>query len=96
MNARTRYYARPELAHHLVLSSRGEVPFDDDVNVDVPSVQRAIRRLREGTPSLVWKSARGEYAPQDSGMHDWYDALVARNAWPPDGAHAIDDDVSGR
>ena len=51
--------------------------------LDAQSVQTALRKLRQGTPSLVWKSARGEYAPEDSGMHGWYDELNRTGAWPP-------------
>ena len=51
--------------------------------VTVQTVQTAINRLRERTPSLVWKSARGEYAPEDAAMHAWYDELVAARDWPP-------------
>ena len=32
MEGKTRYFARPELTHHLVLSLRGEVPFGDGPN----------------------------------------------------------------
>jgi len=34
--------------------------------------QRALENLRQHTPALVWKSARGEYAVDDAAMHRWY------------------------
>lgn len=59
---------------------------DVERSIDAQKVQRAIGRLREATPPLIWKSARGEYALEDTSMHEWYDAVVARGAWPPIGA----------
>jgi hypothetical protein len=35
------------------------------------------------TPSLVWKSAPGDYAVDDAMMHGWYAARVAAGRWPP-------------
>ena len=46
-------------------------------------VQRALEALRQRLPALVWKSARGEYSLQDSGMYRWYEFLVAADRWPP-------------
>lgn len=46
-------------------------------------VQTAIESMRKLSPSLVWKSARGEYAVEDVGMHAWYQDRVSRSAWPP-------------
>ena len=41
--------------------------------------------LRQRTPALVWKSARGEYAVQDAGMHRWYTARSEAGQWPLQG-----------
>jgi hypothetical protein len=57
--------------------------------------QRALEALRERTPALVWKSARGEYAVEDAAMHRWFQGRVAAGAWPPvppQGTLALDDD----
>jgi hypothetical protein len=40
--------------------------------------QRALESLRERTPALVWKSARGEYAADDAAMHRWFEQRVQR------------------
>lgn len=45
--------------------------------------QRALEALRERSPALVWKSARGEYALEDAGMRLWYEAKMASGGWPP-------------
>ncbi|MEY4750698.1 MAG: hypothetical protein RIQ60_2912 [Pseudomonadota bacterium] len=42
--------------------------------VNTAQAQRALEALRQRTPALVWKSARGEYALQDAAMHRWFDA----------------------
>lgn len=57
--------------------------------------QRALESLRERTPALVWKSARGEYAVEDAAMPRWYQARAAVGAWPPvspQGSLALEDD----
>lgn len=57
--------------------------------------QRALESLRERTPALVWKSARGEYAVEDAAMPRWYQARAAAGAWPPvlpQGGLALEDD----
>ena len=57
--------------------------------------QRALEALRERTPALVWKSARGEYAVEDAAMHRWFQGRAAARAWPPvpaQGTLALDDD----
>lgn len=46
-------------------------------------VQNALDALRQRTPSLVWKSARGEYAVDDAAMHRWYEQRVQSGSWPP-------------
>jgi hypothetical protein len=46
-------------------------------------VQSAIDILRTLTPSMIWKSARGEYALDDALMHAWYQRRVVEGTWPP-------------
>jgi hypothetical protein len=45
--------------------------------------QAAVESIRQRTPSLVWKSARGEYSVDDALMHGWYSKRVAAGQWPP-------------
>ena len=52
--------------------------------LSVQQAQRALESLRERTPALVWKSARGEYAVEDAAMHRWYQGRVAAGHWPPE------------
>lgn len=47
------------------------------------TVQNALEALRQRTPSLVWKSARGEYALEDPAMQTWYAHRAGRGSWPP-------------
>lgn len=54
--------------------------------VSVAQAQKALESLRQRTPALVWKSARGEYAVQDAAMHRWYAARTAASTWPPNDA----------
>lgn len=51
--------------------------------VTAQQAQAALEAIRSRTPSLVWKSARGEYAVDDAMMHGWYAARVAGGRWPP-------------
>ncbi|MCL1825587.1 MAG: AAA family ATPase [Betaproteobacteria bacterium] len=51
--------------------------------VVAPTVKSAIDTLRQRTPPLVWKSARGEYAADDLAMHRWYQKLSEAGKWPP-------------
>jgi hypothetical protein len=53
------------------------------VPMSVQQAQRALESLRERTPALVWKSARGEYAVEDAAMHRWYQDRIAADTWPP-------------
>lgn len=46
-------------------------------------VQTALESLRTRQPSLIWKSARSEYAVDDAAMHRWYAERVAAGTWPP-------------
>ncbi len=55
--------------------------------VNAAQAQRALENLRQRSPALVWKSARGEYALDDAAMHRWYEARVAANTWPPRAPH---------
>lgn len=49
-----------------------------------PGAARAsVEKLRELDPPVVWKSARGDYAPEDSRMRDWYEGLTKAGNWPP-------------
>ncbi|MDT6962007.1 ATP-binding protein [Cupriavidus sp. SZY C1] len=57
-----------------------------ELTVSPQKVQAALDSLRDRTPALVWKSARGEYSVQDSAMHEWYQALAAQGGWPPPAA----------
>lgn len=52
-------------------------------NVTAQKAQAALEALRERTPALVWKSARGEYAVDDAAMHKWFERRVAAATWPP-------------
>ena len=63
--------------------------------VSVAQVQKALESLRERTPPLVWKSARGEYALEDAAMHRWYESRVMAGSWPPKSSQddlTLDDD----
>lgn len=63
--------------------------------VSVQQAQKALEALRQRTPALVWKSARGEYAVADAAMHRWFQGRVAAGAWPPvlpQGTLALEDD----
>ncbi|MBV8046005.1 MAG: ATP-binding protein [Paludibacterium sp.] len=59
--------------------------------------QKALEQLRERSPALVWKSARGEYAVDDAAMHRWFEQRVRDGEWPPvDPQAALDiDDQDG-
>ena len=50
----------------------------------IQRVQAALEALRKREPSVVWKSARGEYAVDDAAMHGWYLDRVAKGRWPPE------------
>jgi hypothetical protein len=54
-------------------------------NITPAQVQSAIDTLRTLSPSMIWKSARGEYALDDAHMHDWYQERLKTGKWPPDG-----------
>jgi len=46
-------------------------------------IQTALEAMRSRTPPLVWKSARGEYAVEDTGMYEWYLDRNRAKTWPP-------------
>ena len=63
--------------------------------ISVAQAQKAVESLRQRTPALVWKSARGEYAVEDAAMHRWFEARKEAGRWPPQapqGTLALDDD----
>lgn len=51
--------------------------------VSAQQAQNALASLRERTPTLIWKSARGEYAVDDAAMHRWYAQRESLGRWPP-------------
>lgn len=53
------------------------------VPVSVPQTQKALESLRQRSPVMVWKSARGEYAVEDAAMHRWFQGRVEAGTWPP-------------
>jgi hypothetical protein len=53
--------------------------------VTVAKAQKALDGLRAHQPSLVWKSARSEYAVEDAAMLRWYAQRVQAHTWPPTG-----------
>lgn len=53
--------------------------------VTVAKAQKALEGLRERQPSIIWKSARSEYAVDDAAMHRWYQQCIAAQTWPPAG-----------
>lgn len=61
--------------------------------ISVQQAQKALEALRQRTPVVVWKSARGEYAVEDAAMHRWYKDRVDAARWP---LEAIDDAFCGR
>ena len=63
--------------------------------VSAAQAQRALEALRQRTPALVWKSARGEYALEDAAMHRWFETRKEAGQWPPaapQGQLPLDDD----
>jgi hypothetical protein len=51
--------------------------------VSAQRAQNALEILRQRTPALVWKSARGEYAVEDAAMHRWFGEMKKTGKWPP-------------
>jgi hypothetical protein len=56
------------------------------VKVTAQTAQNAVESIRQRTPALVWKSARGEYSLDDAMMQSWYAKRVAAGSWPPSGS----------
>jgi len=54
-----------------------------DKRVSAQTVKSTLDTLRQRTPPLVWKSARGEYAANDLAMHRWYRKMCDAGTWPP-------------
>jgi hypothetical protein len=54
-------------------------------SVSAQKAQNAQEGLRQRSPALVWKSARGEYAVDDAAMHRWYEERQKADSWPPAG-----------
>lgn len=52
-------------------------------SVTPQKAQAALESLRTRHPSIVWKSARGEYAVDDAAMHRWFSERTAAGTWPP-------------
>ena len=53
--------------------------------VTVAKAQKALEGLRTHQPSLIWKSARSEYAVEDAAMLRWFTQRVQAGTWPPVG-----------
>lgn len=51
--------------------------------ITAQKTQNAIEALRMQTPSLIWKSAKGEYALDDAGMKNWFKKRSDKGTWPP-------------
>jgi len=51
--------------------------------VTAQQAQAALESLRNRTPAVVWKSARGEYAVDDAAMHRCFEQRVQEGRWPP-------------
>jgi hypothetical protein len=62
------------------------VPGQTAVKVTAQTAQSAVEAIRQRTPALVWKSARGEYSLDDAMMLSWYRKQVAAGSWPPIGS----------
>lgn len=56
-----------------------------DGPISAQRAQNALESLRQRTPALVWKSARGEYAVEDAAMHRWFEQRKQAGTWPPVG-----------
>lgn len=52
-------------------------------SVNAQQVQTVLESLRTQTPTMVWKSARGEYAIDQAMMYQWYQRRTQDGAWPP-------------
>ncbi len=57
-----------------------------NTRVTAQMAQAAVEAIRQRTPALVLKSARGEYSVDDANMHIWYAKRIAAGTWPPKGS----------
>lgn len=65
--------------------------------VSAQKAQNALEVLRQRTPPLVWKSARGEYSVADMAMRRWFDQRAQQGRWAPGDAQGqlvLDEDDS--
>ena len=69
------------------LSKPGQPP----ARVTAQNAQAAVESIRQRTPALVRKSARGEYSVDEAMMHSWYAKRVAAGTWPPKGDFVYDE-----
>lgn len=44
--------------------------------------QKAIEKLRDNDPPIIWKSLRGDYSLYDQDWGDWYAYLKGQHQWP--------------
>lgn len=51
--------------------------------ISAQKAQSALEALRQRSPALVWKSARGEYSLDDAAMHKWFERRIQEGSWPP-------------
>lgn len=51
--------------------------------VSAQQAQNALETLRQHSPAIIWKSARGEYAVDDAAMHRWFEQKALVGNWPP-------------
>lgn len=60
--------------------------------ITAQKAQAAIASLRQETPSLMWKSAKGEYALDDTGMYQWFEKRRREGMWPPAGPNLTEEE----
>ena len=63
--------------------------------ITAQKAQNAIESLRMQTPSLIWKSAKGEYALDDAGMKKWFKQRCEAGVWPPQSPYLNDAEEDG-
>lgn len=51
--------------------------------VSPAKAQAALESLRDRSPAMVWKSARGEYSLDDVAMIRWFEQQTTAGSWPP-------------
>ncbi len=59
--------------------------------VTAQQAQNALESLRQRTPTMVWKSAWGEYAVDDAAMSRWFEERMRSGTWPPAGTSLLTD-----